>query len=430
MAPFFSYFFLRLAGEKINQVSLVNITSVAMFMFSIPGTFVLFFQLDEYRFNTGVDNPELVLEVLIFSFLNIVAFLLGVIFCRKMVGLEPVPVKRTDFNLLTCTQEHLVYILFAVCLLILILYISKLDKLAIIVSLTEGVNAAKEARSAMGNAFQGGKYHWYSLVMHDIGNLVTFTSFASWLLTKKRKSGIVFFITLCYSVFVAVMATEKAPIVWLAIGLFMVFFFVKKGGYIPFRIILPFTITSLAVLVVLYIYFMGSKDSGSAIWSVFSRTFSGSISPSYFYLEFFPNHQDYLLGRTFPNPGGIMPFEPYSYTIEVMNWIFPELSKSGIVGTAPTVFWGEAYANFGPFGVPIIAFIVGNFVAMLSYFVSRLEINPLTIGYLIWLILLIKDLSVTGFSGYFYNIYIIVISTIVMMLIQNGGYIFLRRNDL
>ncbi|MBF4349498.1 oligosaccharide repeat unit polymerase, partial [Vibrio anguillarum] len=118
-------------------------------------------------------------------------------------------------------------------------------------------------------------------------------------------------------------------------------------------------------------------------------------------------YQEYLLGRSFPNPGGLMPYEPYRYTIEVMNWLFPDLVETGVVGTAPTVFWGEAYANFGPLGIPIVAFIIGCLIALVSYLVSKLEINPLTIGFFVWLILIFKDLSVTGFSDYLYNIYII-----------------------
>ena len=125
-----------------------------------------------------------------------------------------------------------------------------------------------------------------------------------------------------------------------------------------------------------------------------------------------------------------MPYEPYRYTIEVMNWVFPELVGSGVVGTAPTVFWGEAYANFGPLGIPIVAFIIGCLVALVSYLVSKLEINPLTIGFLVSLILIFKDLSVTGFSGYFYNVYVISITSIVIAILSVRGSIRVRRQRL
>lgn len=424
--PIFAFAQLRLAGERLNQVSIVNVTTLALFMFSILGTFFLFFQLDEYRYITGVQNRALVLEVLFYSSINILLFLFGVIFVRKVVRFDVVPFKSIEIRILSEYQVKILLLLLFFCVFVLINYLSQLDKIAIIVALTDGVNAAKQARSDMGNSFSG-KYHWYKLVMHDLGSLLTFTFFAIWLINKRKRDFILFFIALSYSTFVAIVATEKGPLAWLLVGLYMVYFLVKYNGFIPFRKIIPLVISIVGLLITSYIFFMGSSDVDSALWSVISRAFSGSISPAYFYLEFFPEHQEYLLGRTFPNPGGLMPYEPYRYTIEVMNWVFPHLAESDVVGTAPTVFWAEAYANFGPLGIPFVSFIVGCLVALVSYFVSKLEINPLTIGFLVWLILIFKDLSTTGFSGYFYNINIISLSALVIGVLFVRGFIRVRR---
>lgn len=427
--PIFSLFLLRLAGERLNQVSIVNITTIAIYLFSVLGTFVLYFQLDDYRYYTGVQSPTLVLLVLFYSSINLIFFLLGVIFVRKLVGFEVVPFRIYEIRRLSWLQDKLLLLLFAFCMIVLINYLRQLDNIALFIALTDGASAAKLARSDMGNSFSG-NYHWYKLVMHDLGNLVTFTSFAIWLIRKRVKDVLLFISAFFYSFFVAIMATEKGPMAWLLIGLFMVYFLIRSNGFIPFKKLIPFTFLIVGLLIISYIYFMGAGDVGSALWSVFSRAFSGSISPAYFYLEFFPEHQEYLFGRTFPNPGGLMPYEPYRYTIEVMNWLFPDLVETGVVGTAPTVFWGEAYANFGPLGIPIVAFFMGSLVALVSYFVSKLEINPLTIGFFVWLILIFKDLSNSGFSGYFYNIYIISVTVFVVTFLSVLGYIRVRRKIL
>ncbi|HDL9483914.1 TPA: oligosaccharide repeat unit polymerase [Vibrio cholerae] len=424
--PVFSLFLLRLAGERLNQVSLVNITTVAIYLFSVLGTFVLYFQLDDYRYYTGVQSPALVLLVLFYSSINLIFFLLGVIFVRKLVGFEVVPFRIYEIRKLSWLQDKLLLLLFAFCVIVLINYLRQLDNIALFIALTDGASDAKLARSDMGNSFSG-KYHWYKLVMHDLGNLVTFTSFAIWLIRRRAKDVLFFISAFFYSVFVAIMATEKGPIAWLLIGLFMVYFLVRTNGFIPLKKLISFAFLIVSFLIITYIYFMKSDSVSSALWSVFSRAFSGSISPAYFYLEFFPQHQEYLFGRTFPNPGGLMPYEPYRYTIEVMNWVFPEHLKSGVIGTMPTVFWGEAYANFGPPAIPIVAFIMGSLVALVSYFVSKLEINPLTIGFLVWLILIFKDLSISGFSGYFYNVYIISVTVLVITFLSVLGYIRVRR---
>ncbi|WP_323092285.1 hypothetical protein, partial [Aeromonas jandaei] len=91
LVHFFALIQLRLIGERLNQVSIVSITTVALFMFSVIGTFVLFFQLDEYRYYTGIRNPSLVLEVLFYSSINIIFFLFGVMFFRRFIGFDVLP---------------------------------------------------------------------------------------------------------------------------------------------------------------------------------------------------------------------------------------------------------------------------------------------------------------------------------------------------
>lgn len=417
---------LKLAGERLNQVSIVNVTTVALYMFSVLGVFVLFFQLDEYRYHMGVKDQWLVFEVLFYSSINIIFFLFGVIFFRKIIGFDVVPFQVGEIKALSWLQHKLLLVLFIFCIFVLLSYLRQLDQVALFVALKESNGVANEARSNMGNSFSG-KYHWYKLVMHDLGSLLTFTFFVRWIVKKGIIEFILFLSAFFYSAFVAIMATEKGPLAWLLVGLFMVYFLVRNNGVIPFKKLIPFVLALVGMLVVSYIYFMGSRDIGSALWSVFSRAFSGSITPAYFYLGFFPEQQGYLLGQTFPNPGGLMPYEPYRYTVEVMNWVFPEHLISGVVGTMPTVFWGEAYANFGPLSIPVVSFIMGCLVALVSYFVSKLEINPFTIGFWVWLILIFKNLATTGFSGYFYNIYIISLTMIVIGLLSMRGFIRVRR---
>lgn len=425
--PLFVTIQLKIAGERINQIGLVNVTVFALFVFSVLGTLPLFYHLDEYRYVSGVQNKYIVLKVMFFSSVNIVFFLIGVIYIRKILRLRPVKFSSQDLHPLNGFQKQFLAMAFLFCIVVLFLYLSKVDSIAIFVALTEGSEAAKIARSDMGNSFPG-NYHWYKLVMHDLGNVLTFTCYALWLKRKNLLTFIPFLVTASYSTFVAVMATEKAPFAWLLIGLFMIYFLVRNDGFIPLKNVVPFALLLLGTLMMSYLFFMGSSDLTTAAWSVFSRAFSGSISPAYFYLEFFPAHEDYLWGKTFPNPGGLLPYEPYRYTVEVMNWRFPALLESGVVGSAPTVFWGEAYANFGPAGIPVVAFVIGCLTGIVSFFVSKIEVNAFTVGFSVWLMLTFKNLSTTGFSVYFYNIYIIFLVIVVALVLSLRGYFKIRRN--
>jgi len=167
---------------------------------------------------------------------------------------------------------------------------------------------------------------------------------------------------------------------------------------------------------------MGSHSPVAALMSVFSRTFTGGVQPAYHYLEFFPQHHAYLMGKSFPNPMGLLPFEPYRLTVEVMNWRFPGLESAGVVGSMPTVFWGELYANFGVTGVVVFPFFVGIGLFVIAYLSDRLENTPLKVGLLVWLVLHYKDLAVTGLSGFMFDFYLfgVVGVVLVVMFLSNN----------
>ncbi len=73
----------------------------------------------------------------------------------------------------------------------------------------------------------------------------------------------------------------------------------------------------------------------------------------------------------------------------------------------PTIFWAEAYANFGLIGVYVIPFIIGIIVWIISFLMTKISNTPIKIALYIWLILHFKDLSITGFSGYIIDFYLI-----------------------
>ena len=423
--PIIAFYLLRTIGEKINQVSIINITVIALFVFSVLGTLPLFYFWDDYRVATGVNDQALVLKVLFYSCINILFFILGVVFVRKVVRLRPVPFVSSELIDLTKIQLLFLLLFFLLSVAFFCIYLSKINHIALFVVLTDGIKAAAIARSDMGNNFHG-KYHWYRLGMYELASLITFTTYIIWLKNKRLKNLFSFLIVFSYSAFIAILATEKAPLIWIIIGLFMAYFLTKKNGMISTYTSFYFILFIVIFLVCIYMFFMGSSNIRSALWSVFSRSFAGSVSPVYFYLQYFPEHHDYLLGKSFPNPGGILPYKPVEFTTEVMNWKFPELAKMNIVGSMPTVFWGESYANFGPWGIPIVAFIMGLILSVISYLVSKIELNPVSTAFLVWLILNLKNLSVTGFSGYLYSFYIIVMTLITFIILFSKRKIRLR----
>lgn len=205
------------------------------------------------------------------------------------------------------------------------------------------------------------------------------------------------------------MVTEKAPFFWLLISLFLVYIIVKHNSKVSAKYFILVSVFLFVLLTITYyyMYWASDKDIMYAIKTLFSRVFTASIQPAYHYLEFFPANHDFLYGKSFPNPKGIFSFETFHLTQEIMNFAQPENIKSGIVGSMPTIFWAEAYANFGFIGVLIIPFVIGIIVWTISFMITKLDNTPIKIGLYVWLLLHFKNLSTTGFSGYIIDFYLI-----------------------
>ncbi|MBF0208469.1 MAG: hypothetical protein HQK53_16450, partial [Oligoflexia bacterium] len=259
---------LKLAGEQVNRVSVVNIVALSIYAFSIVGTVPLFYHWDEYRVATGVVDQELIFVVLLYSSINLTFVLLGVIFARGVIGL-----KAVDSSVVTRSlgqkQILALLVLCAISVATLFLYISQLDSVALFVAIMSSAKEAASARSLMGNDFSG-KYHWYQLFMYEISQFVAYALFADWLISKRKRSFIYFSVSFFIATFIAIMAIEKAPMAWFLIGLFFVYILTKRDGIIPLGASMKFSLIVVVMLMLMYVHFMASSDLESAFFSIFS----------------------------------------------------------------------------------------------------------------------------------------------------------------
>ena len=417
MFPLIIYLLMKANGLSIFKLTIPSFVILCMFAFAYIGTIVLYFGWDAYRYASGVTDKMIMLNVYGFTTWTIFTLVMGYIFSKNIIGFGSIKTPSYNLRPLNKKEKRWLFFLLLFCFAILALYISKVPRVALIVAIVDGYRESKLARSLMGNDFAG-KYNRYHLVMHHMLNLVTYVYFANWLYLKKKGAFIIFLIAFLGASFAALMATEKGPFAWLLIALFLTYVLVKKDGEISIFASIKLLLLIIASMVILYIFFMGSSNIGSGIASVFSRSFTGQIQPAYHYLEFFPAQQDFLLGRSFPNPGGILPFEPYRLTVEVMNFKHPELATQAIVGSMPTIFWGEMYANFGLIGVLVMPFIVGVALYAISYVLGLMENTPIKVGLLVWAMLHYKNLVATGLSGFMVDIYLVGILGVVFLVVM------------
>lgn len=422
LIPIFTLFLMKIAGLSLFKLTIPSVTIGAMFFFAYFGILPLYFGWDKYRYLIGVQDKMLILKMFAFSSWSILTMVLGFVFANKCMNIGTLNTSFYKLRNLNNNEVLLLLLLLGFCLIILSIYISKVPQVALVVAFSKGINEAKAARSLMGNAFPG-KYHWYKLIMRDLLSVIVYAFYANWLITKKKSTLAILGISFCLATFSLIMATEKAPFAWFLVALFLIYILVKKGNRLSIKNLLPLIFILMLVFVGFYMCFMGSRNVTTSISSTFSRAFTGSISPSYFYLKFFPLHHEFLWGTSFPNPKGILPFKPFRLTVELMNWRFPHLAQKGIVGSMPTVFWGELYANFGIWGILFFPFLIGIGIYILTYLVHKLENTPIKIAFIVWLMMHYKNLSVTGVSGFLIDIYFVAILFFVIsiVIIANKG---------
>jgi len=417
----------RLAGISLRRFSIPSLFIIFYLISSYSGILVLYFGWDPYPVSLGVTNREIILELFMYSSTALILSICGFIYAHHVVRLNSIDVARRVLMGAGDRARLFVLCVTLLSLLILMLYLRKVDTIALFHALDGDIAAAAISRSEMGNAFEG-KYWRYQLFFRTILDFCVVFFLADYLTTRRIASAIGFGAAFFAAVFSATMAIEKGPFVYLLLMLYLTYVIYRGGNYWQ-PLAKYFVILAIGVIALLYIYFLGAADIASALKFLFWRTITGSITPAYFYLELFPKRIDYLWGASFPNPAGLFPFENFPLTKEVSRIVSPEAFALGITGSAPTVFWAEMYANFGAIGVIASSFLVGIGMFVISHVLSLVRLSPSVIAATVSVAMHYKTLSGTSLSNYFIDTTLtaIVLVTLISLLLSKRGILIRRK---
>ena len=434
---FFSLFFilflliwsilLKYSGVKILTISIPSFLIISIFTFQYLGFPILFFFLDDYR-AYYVQDRAIIWEMFLWTSFSITLIIIGFIVARRSFGPLHLADQYNAFaNSITPArffQRLMLLILFIISVLVLVVYIFKIgwNNLAFLsaINISDQEISIEVLRSNMGNAFEG-KYHWYRLFMRDFLSIASVAFFGQWLLRKKFFSFILFIISFLICAFSMLMAIEKAPIFWYLISLVLIYVIIRHQGRFRFKQLVKISFFGFFISGLMYVYFMNAPSLWVGIEYTFSRIFAGPIHALYHYLEIFPEKISFLWGRSFPNPGRFLPFEPFLLTLELSRMVFPQDELMGAVGSMPAFYWGEMYANFSYLGIVIPPFFIGYFLYWLNIIIFRLPMTPLVLSFFIWIILHYKNLAVTSLSSFLIDLtmFIMILFLILFIAIPN-----------
>jgi len=223
------------------------------------------------------------------------------------------------------------------------------------------------------------------IVGNWIAPLLTLALYAYYWKTKKTFYLLLFVMNFFITCFFLIYRTEKAPFTLFLITLFFLYGVLKGKVNLKKASFLAFII--IGFLSIQYILFLGAGNFENAIEIILSRIFISQHVGSVLTFDYFPNHEAYLGGKLF------LPFSSFlfgekevqSFALRIMDYYNPVASSIGAAGYMSTLFVAEGYANWGWIGIFISILIVGIFLSLCIFFMSRVRQHPISLALLSFL---------------------------------------------
>lgn len=373
----FAYRVYRTVNGSFKIFTITNMFLLSYVVFVYIGILCIQFGfLDEEEAQQFATNQGITLRMWVYTTLGFFFILSGILvayaqYPRVKTIQSKVVSKGIDYALFDVSKKNrtTIYLLLAVSVFVLLLYRKNLGGLPL-ESILLGLSKSDLSllRSDATNNFSGTLYR-YDMFMHILPMMLLL--FAG-IIRKQggKKWSVLFYILLVYNVFFSLTTLQKGPIVRLI--LLLVSLSIYQGRKISMKYVIAIGGMGVGVIILMYIFFMGMGEYpvSAIIQTATHRIFISTIAPLFWYIKYTDIH-GFLWGATFPNPGGLLPFNNIPLTVEVQDLA---VGIGDIVGSMPTVFIGEAYANFGVVGVCIVSFLFGFMIqTMDNVFLSKLK---------------------------------------------------------
>ena len=263
--------------------------------------------------------------------------------------------------------------------------------------------------------FQGNEYVKNILAL-GMTPLMSYVAYAYKYREKTRFCKIWFWIMFFASIQIVSYNLEKSPIIVYLIG--FIFFRIYTGRYISKKQFIILFALVMSLIIGMYVILM---DSGLNILSLFNynsgivgRLTLSSVAGLFLSFDLWPNAYPFIGFESISNFLSNILSLPYTersarIIMEVAN---PEGIKMGLAGVVNSLFIGEAWANWGLWGVLLSPIFVGGMVQSLYIFFLK---SPKTPFYLALFVNFSFKSAVTGgVNDYIYNIQAVIFIFIIL----------------
>lgn len=262
-----------------------------------------------------------------------------------------------------------------------------------------------EFRIEASRNFQGNEYI-RNLFALSLTPILSYIAYGYWLRDRTLFSRIWFYVMLLFTVLILTYNFEKAPILIYLLG--FVFYQVYWKGNISKKTMVVSFLGLLVLIVGMYAVIMLGTDIDFSILFNYNSGILGRLllsqgAGTFLAFDIFPDMHPYLgfssVSEFISNSFGLEYSEKASRLI--MEQINPEGVKMGIAGIVNSLFIGEAWANFGIYGVVLAPLYVGFLIQSLYLFFLKSAKTPFLLA--LFVSFSIKGSITGGFNNYFYN---------------------------
>lgn len=412
------YFFKKASGAlNLKMLNLPNLCFLYLTVYCVIGGSIVFLGFREHYLIEKVSAENINKTYWILAYTVVILPLFISLFNRAM-GVKNYKTfynsyiqKKADFSLMTSNAAFVVVALFACIGFFAILYTLYYIGYIPILELLKGNTELANERVNISRDFAGNVYI-RNIFALDLVPYLSYTAYSFYRCTKHLKWKILFSILFLLSIICKTYSFEKAPVI-----IYVCFFLlieVMIGTKINFKKILKYGVFTFSIILIAYYFVLDYKGKLFTLSSgPVSRVLLGQISTLFLHIQAFPNRHAYLAGASFSRlVGGLFHLPQYGIRSGrvVMGIYNARGVENGTAGVMNTLFVGEAYANWGFWGVIMSPIIVAFFLSVIPTFILKHEKEPINITIYVMLAYLYTTALVGGFVDFIYN------STAIIMI--------------
>lgn len=237
--------------------------------------------------------------------------------------------------------------------------------------------------------------------------IVSYISLSDYLMSKSNTKGLLFFSFFILTFFSKLLPLAKGPAAGYVISIICLWSFCSSKKIQPKKLFQIGLLIALTVLFMYQISFDYERISDTFL-SIIDRIFLVQYASLPLHFKIFPEFVPFANGLS-ATIFKWMGFEHIEVSREVMAFMFPRQVAENTLGTANTLFVGDAYGNFGVLGVVFSPIIVAFWIFLSTEFLNKSK-NSIDVAFSFYLLWMFVNSFNGGFMAAFvFNVRLLVI---------------------